>query len=145
MAMKKSPNDYKSCPKWFHEKNDSFCQLYKNCLRMWETWANQMSPKALKSCPKSNKSPNLVTLIWALWWHLWQTNQLEYLFLLGCSSVYDSVLCWPPTEANTTLSIPCSLALHKVAEDGGHPISHEGKAPLIKARSDNRDSASARD
>ena len=24
--------------------------------------ANQLSPKALKCCPKSNKSPNLVTL-----------------------------------------------------------------------------------
>ena len=30
---------------------------------MWEIWANQMSPKALKSCPKSNISPNLVTLV----------------------------------------------------------------------------------
>ena len=29
---------------------------------MWEIWANLRSPKALKSCPKSNKSPNLVTL-----------------------------------------------------------------------------------
>ena len=25
-------------------------------------WANKLLPKALKSCPKSNKSPNLVTL-----------------------------------------------------------------------------------
>ena len=29
---------------------------------MWEIWANQLLPKTLKSCPKSNKSPNLVTL-----------------------------------------------------------------------------------
>ena len=29
---------------------------------MCEIWANQLLPKALKSCPKSNKSPNLVTL-----------------------------------------------------------------------------------
>ena len=29
---------------------------------MWEIWANLLLPKALKSCPKSNKSPNLVTL-----------------------------------------------------------------------------------
>ena len=29
---------------------------------MWEIWANQLLPKALKSCQKSNKSPNLVTL-----------------------------------------------------------------------------------
>ena len=29
---------------------------------MWEIWANSLVPKALKSCPKSNKLPNLVTL-----------------------------------------------------------------------------------
>ena len=29
---------------------------------MWEIWANLLLPKVLKSCPKSNKSPNLVTL-----------------------------------------------------------------------------------
>ena len=30
---------------------------------MWEIWANQLLPKALKSWPKYNKSPNLDTLI----------------------------------------------------------------------------------
>ena len=35
---------------------------FNNCLRMWEIWANLWLPKALKNCPKSNKSPNLVTL-----------------------------------------------------------------------------------
>ena len=29
---------------------------------MWMIWTNKLLPKALKSCPKSNKSPNLVTL-----------------------------------------------------------------------------------
>ena len=29
---------------------------------MWEIWANLLLPKALKSFPKSNKLPNLVTL-----------------------------------------------------------------------------------
>ena len=29
---------------------------------MWEIWANYLLPKALKSCPKSNKSLNLVSL-----------------------------------------------------------------------------------
>ena len=29
---------------------------------MWEIWANLLFPKALKSCPKSNKLPDLVTL-----------------------------------------------------------------------------------
>ena len=30
---------------------------------MWEIWTNKLMAKTLKSCPKSNKSPNLVTLI----------------------------------------------------------------------------------
>ena len=30
---------------------------------MWEIWANKLLPKVLKSCPKSNKSPNLVTML----------------------------------------------------------------------------------
>ena len=30
---------------------------------MWEIWANQLLPKAFKICPKSNKSPDLVTLV----------------------------------------------------------------------------------
>ena len=30
---------------------------------MRKIWANQLLPKALKSCPKSNKSPNLITLV----------------------------------------------------------------------------------
>ena len=30
---------------------------------MSEIWANQLWPKALKSCPNSNISPNLVTLL----------------------------------------------------------------------------------
>ena len=29
---------------------------------MWEIWANELLPKALKSCLKFNKSPNLVIL-----------------------------------------------------------------------------------
>ena len=29
---------------------------------MWKIWTNKLLPKALKSCPKSNKSPDLVTL-----------------------------------------------------------------------------------
>ena len=30
---------------------------------MWEVWENLVLPKDLKSCPKSYKSPNLVTLL----------------------------------------------------------------------------------
>ena len=29
---------------------------------MWEIWTNNLLPKAIKSCPKSPKWPNLVTL-----------------------------------------------------------------------------------
>ena len=29
---------------------------------MWVIWTNKLLSKASKSCPKSNKSPNLVTL-----------------------------------------------------------------------------------
>ena len=53
----------KVAQKWFHLKNDRFWHHYKNCLRMWKIWANQLLLKALKSCPKSNKLTNLVTLI----------------------------------------------------------------------------------
>ena len=30
---------------------------------MWEIWANLLLQNALKTCPMSNKSPNLVTLV----------------------------------------------------------------------------------
>ena len=30
---------------------------------MQEIWKNSLLPKALKCCPQSNKSPNLVTLL----------------------------------------------------------------------------------
>ena len=30
---------------------------------MWEIWANLLLPKAFKRCPKSNKLPDLVTLL----------------------------------------------------------------------------------
>ena len=30
---------------------------------MWDIWAKQLLPKALKTCPKCNKSSNLVTLV----------------------------------------------------------------------------------
>ena len=37
---------------------DTFTKLPKR----WEIWAKSFLPKALKTCQKSNKSPNLVTL-----------------------------------------------------------------------------------
>ena len=62
VTRKNCQRSIKVAQKWFHEKNDIFCQLYKNSFGMWKIWANLLLPKALKSCPKSNKSPNLVTL-----------------------------------------------------------------------------------
>ena len=38
--QKKLPNVYKSCLKLISLENDRFWHLYKNCLRMWEIWAN---------------------------------------------------------------------------------------------------------
>ena len=40
-----------------------FRHNYKNCPRMREIWANYLLPKSLKTCPKSNKLSNLVTLM----------------------------------------------------------------------------------
>ena len=54
VTRKKLPNVYKSCPKLISLENDRFLTLL------------QKLPKNVgnlgKSCPKSNKSPNLVTL-----------------------------------------------------------------------------------
>ena len=63
VIRKKLPNVYKSCPKMISLEKDRFWHLYKNCVKMWEIWENKLLPKALKTCPESNKSPNLVTLI----------------------------------------------------------------------------------
>ena len=54
---------YKSCPKMVSLEKYRFWSLYENCLRMWEIWENKLLPKALKSCPKSNKLPDQVTLL----------------------------------------------------------------------------------
>ena len=71
----------KVAQKWFHYENDRFSTLYKNCLRMWKIWANSLLPKALKSCPKSNKSPNLVTCLQDTFIHS------ERLFRLNCQNI----------------------------------------------------------
>ena len=39
VTRKKRKMSKKVAQKWFHEKNDRFWHLYKNCLRMLETWA----------------------------------------------------------------------------------------------------------
>ena len=52
VTRKNRQRSIKVAQKWFHQKNDRFWLLYKNCLRMWEIWANYFLPKALKTCPK---------------------------------------------------------------------------------------------
>ena len=52
----------KCCPKIISLEKLNISTLYKICLRMQEIWASQLLPKALKICPKSKKSPNMVTL-----------------------------------------------------------------------------------
>ena len=56
MSIKVAQND-------ITRKMIDFDTFAKKCLRMWEIWANKLLPKALKSCQKSNKLPNKVTLI----------------------------------------------------------------------------------
>ena len=68
--------------KWFQLKNDIFWHLYKNCLRMCKIWTNLLLPKVLNSCPKSYKSPNLVTLkstqrTALYWWSLLPSCSLQ--------------------------------------------------------------------
>ena len=46
----------KGCPKMISLEK---WKIYKNGLKFW---SKQLYPQALKSCPKCNKSPNLVTL-----------------------------------------------------------------------------------
>ena len=47
----------KVAQKWFHKENNRFWHLYKNCLKMREIWANQLLPKAIKSCPFPKNRP----------------------------------------------------------------------------------------
>ena len=74
----------KVAQKWFHYKNYRFWHLYKNCLRMWKIGANLLLPKALKSCPKSKKSPNLVTLAFAVDTKMPFWKSLKYIVCYLC-------------------------------------------------------------
>ena len=62
VTSKKSPNVFKSCPKMISfEKLKILTPLQKLPKKVVDL-AKLIVAKALKSCPKSNKSPNLVTL-----------------------------------------------------------------------------------
>ena len=60
---------------------------------MWEIWTNLLLPEALKSCPKSNKSPNLVTLL-----PTYLLKTLKSFFILPWISTY---LQLPPTQTKS--------------------------------------------
>jgi len=64
--------------------------------------------------------------------HLTMENITMLFILIGCPPVFDSVLCWPATAPNTTLSIPCSMALHKLTDDESQTFSYEGKITYIQ-------------
>ena len=61
VTSQKMTNVFKSYPKMISLEKLKILRLYKNCLRMQQIWPNSLRPKALKSCSKSNKLPNLVT------------------------------------------------------------------------------------
>ena len=43
---------------------------------------------------------------------------------------YDEVLCWPPTQINSTQSISCTVALQTLLNEY-HVISEDGKITFI--------------
>ena len=57
--QKKLPKVYKRCPNMISLEKLKILTLLQQLLK--NVW--KLLPKALKGCPKSNKSPNLVTLI----------------------------------------------------------------------------------
>ena len=67
---------------------------------MWEIWTNELLPKALKSCPKSNKLPNLVTLLKADWWAFEKTKHLgTKLTVNKCSILISPMTGFEPRTA----------------------------------------------
>ena len=97
----------KVAQKWFHQENDTFWHLHKNCLRMWEIRAYSLVPKPLKTCPKSNKLPNMVTLVVSnvgrynntLWGNPWFKNTINastaaHIYLIIFVLLITSVIRW---------------------------------------------------
>ena len=60
--QKKLPNVYKSCLKMMSKEKLLFLTHLQNLPKNVGDFDKIILPKALKSCPKSNKLPNLVTL-----------------------------------------------------------------------------------
>ena len=55
---------------------------------MWMIWTNKLLPKALKSCPKSNKSPNLVTLSACLGGNYFQIKVTRFQYFVRLDDTY---------------------------------------------------------
>ena len=59
---------------------------------MWESWANELLPKALTSSPKSKKSPNLVALVTAssqydqIWGNFAKCQKSYVIFIVNLGS-----------------------------------------------------------
>ena len=62
VTSKKSPNVYKSCPKMISLEKLKMLTPLQKLPKNVEDLGKLIVAKALKSCPNSNKSPNLVTL-----------------------------------------------------------------------------------
>ena len=63
VTRKKSPNVYKSCPKMISLEKLKILTPFRKLPKNVGDLGKLFLPKALKSCPKSKKSPNLVTLV----------------------------------------------------------------------------------
>ena len=75
MTTKKSPNVYKKWPKTdFTRKMKDFDTFNKSPKNV-AIRAKYLLPQAKKSCPKCNKSPNMVTLDLLLLFTLMQVNR----------------------------------------------------------------------
>ena len=62
VTSKKSPNVYKSCPKMISLEKLKILTPFRKLPKNVGDLGKLFLPKALKSCPKSEKLPNLVTL-----------------------------------------------------------------------------------
>ena len=60
---------------------------------MWEIWANYLLPQALKSCTKSNKLPNLITLFPSLFGLFWGFFK-QILQQMNVNIFPSSILSW---------------------------------------------------
>ena len=108
VTNKKSPNVYKNCPKMISLEKWNILTRLRELPKMWAIWAKFMLPQASKSCPKCNKSPNLVTLL---------LTYLSLSLLSVCLCYFflsDSVFCSFSFRLRVYLSLSISFILSLV-------------------------------